>query len=271
MIYIMSEGDLLTEEQQKIQTQIDEIKQKIIDLKPPIEKEKKDVADDEMLIRKYTDELKVLNDKLKNVMNTHKSQYDVIKGKINDLKIKVGRCNLTNKPNIIKNDVDANQNELNLQENLKKIKSDIAKIVEETAPYEVKTMLFNADIIGLNRDIGIISDEITELNKNKESNRLKIEELNQIISGLDRIILELEIKIYGNVVVNNKNLLNLSEQTDASLNYLISVLNKQRLSSDVIYDKITHRDIEHEHLYNRNKIFDILFYCFYGSFLLIMI
>lgn len=268
----MKEGlDLLTDAQQSIQDKIDEIKKKIAELQPRITKEKTDVVNDKALIKDYTDQLTVLENKLKNIINTHKSVYDSIKGQITDMKEKVQICNLTNKPKTIKDDLNATETESSLISKIAKIKSDIAEIDAEIAPYDVKTNMFKSDIIALNRDIIKINDEILELNKIKELNMLGIEGLNKIINGLDRTILELETKIYSNVVVNNKNLLNLTENTDTSLNYLFSYLNKKRLSSNVIYDKIDHRETEHENLYNRNKIFDILFYCFYFSFILIMI
>lgn len=267
----MKEGLALTKEQSIIQTDIDALKKLIADIQPTIKKESTDVVNDDTLLADYIKQLADLEAKLNNVINTQQSVYDSIKGKITDKKNEIALCNLTNKPNAIKQDADAIIQESEIKEKWDKIKGDISKLVDEMAPYEVKTGLFNADIIALERDIKKIKDEIIELNKNKESNRLKIEEINKIINGLDKTILELETTIYSNRVVNNKNLLKLTENTDTSLNYLFSYLNKQRESSDVIYDKIEYRDIEHEHLYNRNKLFDILFYCFYFSFILIMI
>jgi len=267
----MKEGLALTKEQSAIQSEIDALRKLIAETTPKVAKESQDVITDNALIKDYTNQLKILEDKLKNVINTHKSIYDSIKGKITDKLKEIETCNLINKPNKIKEDVEASQKEAELKQKLENIKTATRKLIDEAAPYESKTIILNSDIIALEREIKKISGEINALNKIKEENRLKIEEINKIINGLDKTILELETKIYGNIVVNNKNLLNLSEKTDISLNYLFSYLNKQKLSSDVIYDKIEYRDIEHEHLYNRNKLFDILFYCFYFSFLLIMI
>jgi len=267
----MKEGLALTVAQDTIQKKINELNKQIVDIRPKVDKETRDVVNDETLIKKYTDELKVLQDKLNNVINTQQSIYDSIKGKITDKKNEIALCNLTNKPNAIKKDLDAIQDLLIIDEKVTLIKSEISKLVEDTSSYESKIIFLNNDFYDLEENIKKINDEIVALNKIKDENRLKIEEINKIINGLDKTILELETKIYSNRVVNNKNLLNLTENTDTSLNYLFSYLNKKRLSSDVIYDKIQHRDIEHDYLYNRNKIFDILFYCFYFSFLLIMI
>jgi hypothetical protein len=72
---------------------------------------------------------------------------------------------------------------------------------------------------------------------------------------------------------NKQQLLNLTRITDGSLNRLsnsMSFLN-QNESSNVIYEKIEYRNIEHEKLYNINKLIDVLFYSFYFAFVLIMI
>jgi hypothetical protein len=106
-----------------------------------------------------------------------------------------------------------------------------------------------------------------------KNNSLKknISDLNDIIKNLNAQIESLLEKDYTNKVDNNQNLLNLSQYLDTSLNYLFSYLKQKSDSSDVIYEKIDYRYKEHQVLYNRNKLFDILFYCFYFSFLLIMI
>jgi len=263
--------EVLTEEQQKIQKEIDIINQKLNDLKKPIADETKAVIDNGALIIKYTEELKVLYAKLKNVTDTHTSQYDAIKNRITDIKKEIVTCNTLNKPKALGETLTKSGIESTLQSKLTSIKSDIAKLVTETDPYEIKTILFRADMIRLNREIESKNKEIIQLEKIKEKNVLQIEELNKIIKGLDKTIYELETKIYSNLVVSNENLLNVSEDIDISLNYLFSYLNKQGLSSDLIYEKIDNRDREHELLYNRNKMVDILFFCFYFSFLLIMI
>ena len=48
-------------------------------------------------------------------------------------------------------------------------------------------------------------------------------------------------------------------------------MNKDKKPSKVYFEQIKHRDTEHEILYNINKVIDILFYCFYFSFILIII
>ena len=263
-------GEVLTDKQKEIQLEIDAIQIKINDINLQVTNDTALVASDQKLIDGYEAELVILKEKLQNVINTHQSVYDELKGKLNDIKEEIKICNDRNKPRVSKEDTDLMQSKSQLEAQVAQIITDTNKLIDEIAPYDVDILMFGGYIIAIQRDTGIINDEIIKLTKIKDDNILKTEELNKIIKELDKTILELEIKIYGNIVDNNQNLLNLSEKTDISLNYLFSYL-KKNLSSDVIYDKIESRDREHEHLYNKNKLFDILFYCFYFSFLLIMI
>ena len=91
------------------------------------------------------------------------------------------------------------------------------------------------------------------------------------VNNLNNEINVLTIKIWSNQVYNNQNILELSNIIDASLNKLFKYLKKDTTDSKLLYEKINYRAIEHHILYNRNKILDILFYCFYFAFLLIII
>lgn len=264
-------GEVLTDKQKEIQLEIDAIQIKINDINLQVTNDTALVASEQKFIDGYEAALVILREKLQNVINTHQSVYDELKGKLDDIKEEIKICNDRNKPRVSKEDTDLMESKSQLDAQVAQIITDTNKLIDEIAPYDVDILMFGGYIIAIQRDTGIINDEIIKLTKIKDDNILKTEELNKIIKELDKTILELETKIYGNIVDNNQNLLNLSEKTDISLNYLFSFLNNQKLSPNVIYDKINHRTIEHEYLYNRNKIFDILFYCFYFSFLLIMI
>jgi hypothetical protein len=91
------------------------------------------------------------------------------------------------------------------------------------------------------------------------------------VNNLNNSINDLTIKIWSNQVYNNQNILSLSNAIDASLNHLFKYLKKDTVDYKLLYEKINYRAIEHQKLYNINKIFDILFYCFYFAFLLIII
>jgi hypothetical protein len=54
-------------------------------------------------------------------------------------------------------------------------------------------------------------------------------------------------------------------------NSFFSYLKKKNIDSRLIYGKIKYREIEKQKLNNFNKLLDVLFYCFYFGFILIMI
>ena len=136
--------------------------------------------------------------------------------------------------------------------------------------YDASMTMYLIQIGPLKREIAKLDLDIKELNSKKNANLLKLDKLYDEIDKLNDTIEELTKKNYGNKIYNNQNILGLSQYIDTSLNYLFSFL-KKKLSADVIHEKIDQRDKQHESLYNNNKAFDILFYCFYFSFLLIMI
>lgn len=89
------------------------------------------------------------------------------------------------------------------------------------------------------------------------------------IEQLQKTIIEMTINDYSNKVYNNKNLLNLNEKIDYNLKYIFSDLNTKNINPDLLYTKIKYRKLEEEKLTNTNKVLDILFYCFYFSFIII--
>jgi predicted nucleic acid-binding Zn-ribbon protein len=159
----------------------------------------------------------------------------------------------------------------NLYEQVRSINSEKSKYEESTLRKRGQKTLNDFEINDLSDNLHKLQVRFDELTRQQNSVKLTIEQLNGRIKILNEQIEDLIEKDYTNKVYNSQNLLNLNKDIDSSLNYLFSYLKKERLSSDVIYDKIVYREIEHEYLHKRNKIFDILYYCFYFSFLLIMI
>ena len=88
---------------------------------------------------------------------------------------------------------------------------------------------------------------------------------------LNNKIIDLTEKNYSNKVYNNQNLLNLNENVDQDLRYIFSDLKTQNINPKLLNTKIKYREIEEEKLLNTNKVLDILFYCFYGAFIIINI
>lgn len=272
---------ILSTEYKKIEAEIKIIQDKIDQINPIIAVEKGLVDEDDRLIGVYTTKLNELKEKLKKVTNTHQSVYDSVSGKIADLQASIASCN---NPNANESLNPNKQNSLNRLNNIttveipaiEKIYMDLGTIISK---FDASFNEYDSDIIifyqpqitGFKTQIGIIKEAISALIIAKEANQTKINILNEEIRDLNKQINDLIIKDYSNKVHNNKNVLNLSEYIDTSLNYLFSYLKDQSLSSDVIYEKIEHRDNEHDKLSASNKVFDIIFYCFYFSFFLIMI
>lgn len=162
--------------------------------------------------------------------------------------------------NIYKNTVDINI----WTEKYKKLSPQMEK-------YKTTAILDSIEITDLSVQISGLEDVIKMLETKLGEQNLVIKDLNDNISELNRQIDQLLLKIYSNFVHNNENILKLNQSIDASFNILFSYLNKQNIPSTVYNEKIMYRDIEHEKLYNTNKILDLLFYCFYFSFIVIII
>lgn len=271
---------IITPEYKRIEDEITRIKGEIERLTPIVAQEKAVVDEDNRLIEKvYIPELEILTAQLKKVTDTHQSSYNSITARIAEMQANIASCN---NPNADKSLNPNKQNSLiRLAEiitdvsNIEQIYLDLGTLVNKIdvsfQQYESDISMILPQITGLRLKKFKINGEIDDLNKAKEANQEKINMINEEINNLNKQINNLFIKDYSNKVYNNENVLNLSETIDTSLNHLVSYLKNQALSSDVIYEKIEYRDSEHEKLNTTNKVFDIIFYCFYFSFLLIMI
>jgi prefoldin subunit 5 len=271
---------IITPEYKRIEDEIIRIKGEIEKLTPIVAQEKAVVDEDNRLIEKvYIPELEILIAQLKKVTDTHQSSYNSITARIAEMRANIASCNnpdadISFNPNKQKSLIRLAQIITDVS-NIDQIYRDLSTVVDNIdASYEQ----YDADIItllpqitGLKLNINKINGEIDDLEKAKEANEEKIYKINEEINNLNEHINNLFIKDYSNKVYNNENVLKLSETIDTSLNHLVSYLKNQALSSDVIYEKIEYRDSEHEILNTSNKAFDIIFYCFYFSFLLIMI
>lgn len=133
-------------------------------------------------------------------------------------------------------------------------------------------LLLNKETIKtLSETIVKLKKTITELSETIKGDELSMSILNQDIITLNNTISILIIIDYSNKVYNSKNTLNLTEKVDTSLNYFFSDLKTKNINPELRYRKIKYREIEKQKLNNFNKLLDVLFYCFYFSFILIMI
>ena len=122
----------------------------------------------------------------------------------------------------------------------------------------------SGELLGLQNAKDILEKSITE----KE--RYYGELLNQK-DKLNADIIYWKQKIYSNKVYNSQNLLKLSENIDHNLQYIFSDLKTQNINPNLLYTKIQYRKTEDQKLNNVDKVLDVIFYCFYFSFIVIMI
>jgi hypothetical protein len=114
-----------------------------------------------------------------------------------------------------------------------------------------------------------ISGQIFKILGSISEKELNVINLNKSIDDLNLTIDNLVEKIYSNKVFNNQNILKLSQDIDQKLQHIFSDLKTQNINPNLLYEKIKYRDIESQKLRNANKVLDILFYCFYFSFIVI--
>jgi len=72
-------------------------------------------------------------------------------------------------------------------------------------------------------------------------------------------------------VDGKQELYKLQNSLDVSLNLLFDYLKRQNIDPNIIYEKINYREKEHEKLYKINNTLNILFYCFYVAFIIIIV
>jgi uncharacterized protein (UPF0335 family) len=162
---------------------------------------------------------------------------------------------------------DASMAAINTQGLIDRIGSK--KIQEDAAKELVR--LSKQKIIDLSGDIIDLSGDILNIKNKISQDELTTEQLNKYIGLLNNKIIDLTEKNYSNKVYNNQNLLNLNENVDQDLRYIFSDLKTQNINPKLLNTKIKYREIEEEKLLNTNKVLDILFYCFYGAFIIINI
>lgn len=262
-------GKVLTDEQRKIQNDIDRLTKQINNYSKAINGHKNQIELQIKIIDPLEKELNRLRDLLNNAKDTP-NEYNKLKLRINLKKRELKTCNDNIKK--IKNDITVLDDKIKKMDiSFNSLKKKYDKLILNKSKNEAQLIIDQINISELSKELDTLGKQLTNLKKINDANIKSIAGLNVRKSELDKIIILINQKIYSNTVYNNQNLLKLSKNIDSSLNNLFSYLKKQNISSDVIYEKIEYRDIEHEKLYNTNKIIDVLFYCFYFSFILIII
>ena len=135
-----------------------------------------------------------------------------------------------------------------------------ADLIAEKKKYED----LSGELLGLQIEKDELSRSITEKER-------YYGELLKQQKKLNAAIIYWNQKIYSNKVYNSQNLLKLSENIDHNLQYIFSHLKTQNVNPELLHTKIQYRKTEEQKLTNADKVLDVIFYCFYFSFVVIMI
>ena len=263
------DSDIMSDEIKELNRQIDELKTHMSDENNKIKNETGNINSENSKLIALQKRLNELLKLLRKAQNTDE-EINRIKLELEKIKEQVRVCNsnLSGFKDLIIKSTDKLQTSLS---DYKKLNDTYLALLPKRDMYNAQLALDEMDINNYSGQISDLKDQIIKLETIIKADKLELDKLNEIVNSLDNKIMALILKIYSNIIYNNENILKLNQTIDASLNRLFSYLKKKNTQSDTIYEKINYRDIEHEKLYNKNKLLDVLFYCFYFSFILIMI
>lgn len=240
----------------------DSLAEQIARLRREISKEQGVMNDGQSRVTRQTELLKELQIKLDALLGSGNTAVS-IDSQISD-------CN-----------TNLNQAKTDLNNSVSKLQNAIAQIAQKQAQYDelmrttqltdiqLSTATININNLNIKiRDLTITTDRLYRELKSRD---LDIKYLQDIINELNRQIFDLTTKLYSNKVINNQILLEKQEVIDKKLNVLFDDLKSKNLNPDLVFQKINYRKIEHEKLYNINKMMDILFYSIYAAFIIIII
>ena len=158
-----------------------------------------------------------------------------------------------------------------LNEQMQTLRGQYDTLRHEKAVVDAELQLRISEIAALKQTIVELNAKIDGLNGIIVNLNSIIDTLNTQIGNLQQQKTFLQEQVFVNEVTNTNQLLGVSEVIDASLNRLFSYLRSSNINPDVIYQKVNYRSIEHDKLHNINKTLDVVYYCFYAAFILIMI
>jgi hypothetical protein len=173
-----------------------------------------------------------------NNCDTFKEQIREKNNKISRYQIKIERLKALMEPNILTINTLQNQ------------------IGQDTI---LQTSL-NDQILGLNDQINLAKEEIIRFKQQMEANEIECSKEKHDLQGI----------INDSDISNNVKILhNIKRDANIADEYLSS--HYQKISNDITKEKIEYREVEHQKLVTLNKTLDILFYCIFSAFVIIII
>jgi hypothetical protein len=253
--------DWLTAQIEKLRTQITGENNIIV-------REQTNIGNTDVLIQKGEFDLKKLR-LLIEQENKKGSAYDQGDFELQEVSKQVLECN--NRIGKHKSDYDESINIIQTStNNLKNLSQKYDALFKDNST-ETKLLSNKTKIEELNVSIGNLNKNIKDLSDVIDNDKLNVTKLNETIIQLNDTISNLNLIDYSNKVFNNEKILELTEKVDTSLNSFFSYLKTKNVNPELTYGKIKYREIEHQKLNNFSKLLDVLFYCFYFVFILIMI
>jgi len=248
--------------------QIEKLKMQINGENNVIVREKTTIGETDVLLQKGEFDLK----KLMAAFEKEKSKgsaFDQGDLELQGLSTQIIECNA--KISKHKDEYDESVNVIKTSTNNLKILAEKYDTLFKDNSTEAKLLLNQEKIKESNGIINDVKNKIDTLSGIIDSDKLKVTDLNEYITKLNITISQLTLIDYSNKVYNSEKILKLTEKVDTSLNSFFSYLKTKNINPELTYGKIKYREIEQQKLNNFNKLLDVLFYCFYFVFILIMI
>ena len=251
-----------------LNAQIEQLRKQITGENNIIVREQTNIGNTDVLLKKGEFDLKKLIEALQREQSKG-SAYDQGDFEIQNLTKQIIECN--NKLGEQKGKYDESINIIQTSTNNLKNLAEKYDILFKDNSTETKLLLNVEQLKLLKIKITDLTKAIDDLSKQINSDKITVIELNKTITELNNTISKLNLTDYSNKVYNNKNILNLTQNVDVSLNSFFSYLKIKNINPELTYGKMKYRQIEHQKLNNFNKLLDILFYCFYFVFITIII
>ena len=252
-------------------TEIEKIQDEIEEEKKKVNQQEKEWHDEEKKLEALYELLRAA--RMRAGMNADGVSYQSI---INDLNARIAACEYN--VQVLDGILNQTRGALNQKiEQLSQLQQSYDNLGVEKQKADLKISDLNFEIQGpkgyksqvdeLNRRIYDPTGYIAEI-KNNES---VIGQLDISVNVLKQQATYLAQLDYLLQVDGKQELYKLQNSLDVSLNLLFDYLKRQNIDPIIIYEKINYREKEHEKLHKINNTLNILFYCFYVAFLIIIV
>lgn len=252
----------LTSQIEKIEKDIDDVETKREEVdEPPYDRDlgiKNDYDASMVLYMKELEEQSKINpyDAADIILQQLKAEYGVCTKAVSDIEAEI----------VIKKGLRAG-----IAEKIRQKEGEISGLIQRRNEKYSEMLAEQKKFDDLSGELLVLQNEKDILEKSITEEERYYGELLKQKDKLNADIIYWNQKIYSNKVYNSQNLLKLSENIDHNLQYIFSDLKTQNINPNLLHTKIQYRKTEEQKLNNADKVLDVIFYCFYFSFIVIMI